>query len=123
MDKPKNWEPAREPEDLARFFISRANAGEVDGLTTLYEPEAVLVAPEGQQLVGTKAIREFYTELLKSRPVFQAGDQSPALRHGDIALTSSRLTNGAVTAEVARRQPDGTWLWIIDQPAIAQTTP
>ena len=44
-------------------------------------------------------------------------------RHANIALTSSRLTNGMVTAEIARQQPDSTWLRIIDQPAIAQETP
>lgn len=25
---------------------------------------------------------------------------------------------GGVTVELARRQPDGTWLWAIDQPNI-----
>ena len=28
--------------------------------------------------------------------------------------------NGSVTAEVARRQPDGSWLWIIDRYEIAR---
>jgi hypothetical protein len=28
------------------------------------------------------------------------------------------LANGAVTVEVARRQPDRTWLWVIDQPNV-----
>jgi hypothetical protein len=45
-----------------------------------------------------------------------------ALRRGNIALTSSRLVNGTVTAEVARRKPDGTWRWAIGQPAVAQET-
>jgi hypothetical protein len=40
------------------------------------------------------------------------------LRSGDLALTSTRLANGTVTVEVARRQPDGTWLWVIDQPNV-----
>jgi hypothetical protein len=41
----------------------------------------------------------------------------PALRFGDLALTSTRFAGGA-TAEVARRQPDGSWLWVIDQPRV-----
>jgi ketosteroid isomerase-like protein len=119
MDSLKNWRPALDPEDLARFFIARANAGDVDGLVALYQADAILVGPDGQPLVGAAAIHDFYAGLLKDKPAFQAGVQRPAIRHGDIALTSSRLANGAVTAEVARRQPDGAWLWIIDQPAIA----
>lgn len=42
MDSRKTWEPALEPEDLARFFVVRANAGDVDGLVALYETDAVL---------------------------------------------------------------------------------
>ena len=34
------------------------------------------------------------------------------------ALTSTRLPGGGATVEVARRQPDGTWLWVLDQPNI-----
>lgn len=37
---------------------------------------------------------------------------------GDLALTSARFDDGAATVEVARRQPDGTWLFVIDQPNI-----
>jgi ketosteroid isomerase-like protein len=120
MDSRKTWEPALEPEDLARSFVVRANAGDVDGLVALYEPDAVLAGSDGQVLIGTEAIRGFYARLLADRPTFVAGEQHAALRQGDLALTSSRLVNGIVTAEIARRQLDGTWLWAIDQPAIAQ---
>ncbi len=123
MASDKTWEAALSPEDLARFFVARANAGDVDGLVALYEPDAVLVGPDGRTMIGTDAIRSFYAQLLSSRPAFQPVDQRPAVRHGDVALTSSRLANGAVTAEVARQQPDGAWLWFIDQPAIARETP
>jgi ketosteroid isomerase-like protein len=109
---------AREPEDLARYFTERANAGDVDGLVALYEPDAVLALPSGRITVGRDAIRRVYAELLASGPTFQPGDQRPALRNGDLALTSSRLVNGNVTVEVAHRQVDGTWLWVLDQPNI-----
>ncbi len=110
---------AKEPEDLARLFLERANKGDADGLAALYEIDAILVGPQGQIVRGREAIRDFYAGLLKERPMFQPGEQRPALRNGDLALTSSRLSNGNVTAEVARRQIDGSWLWTIDQPAIA----
>ena len=32
-------ERATQPEHLGRLFVERANAGEVDGLVELYEPE------------------------------------------------------------------------------------
>jgi len=119
-DADKHWEPALNPEDIARFFVSRANAGDVDGLVALYEPDAVVAVGEGEVAVGSEASRSFYAKLLADRPQFEPGEQRPALRQGDLALTSSRLLNGTVTAEVARKQPDGTWLWVIDQPVIAR---
>jgi ketosteroid isomerase-like protein len=116
----QNSDRATKPEDLARFFIERANAGDVEGLVDLYEFDAVLACPGQQTAVGTEAIRLFYSTLLAQRPKFEPGRQQPVLRHGDLALTSSRLANGAVTAEIARRQSDGTWRWAVDQPAICQ---
>ena len=116
----KTWEPALDPEDLARSFVARANAGEVEGLVALYEPDAVLAGAEGRTMVGAEAIRCFYAGLLANRPRFEPGEQRPALRRGDLALTSSRLADGTATAEVARRQPDGTWLRAVDQPTFTR---
>lgn len=96
----------------------RANTGDVEGLVALYEPNAILACGNGQTAIGTKAIRRFYTELLATRPQFALGEQALSLQNGDLALTSSRLGNGNVTAEVARRHSDGMWLWAVDQPVI-----
>jgi hypothetical protein len=35
--------------------------------------------------------------------------------HGDIALTGIWFDDGGAAAEVARRQPDSTWPWLIDK--------
>ena len=109
---------ALQPEDLDRLFLERANAGDVDGVVALYEPGAVLAFPPGQPAIGTEAIRRAYAELLASPPRF-AGVIRPAIRNGDIAITSTTRAGNA-TVEVARRQPDGTWLWMIDQPNVLE---
>jgi ketosteroid isomerase-like protein len=110
-------EPAREPEDLARMFVERVNDGDLDGIVELYEPDAVLAFPTGRISVGSDEIREVYRELLAAAPKLSAGVQRPALRNGDLALTSTELEAGAgVPAEVARRRPDGTWRWLLDRP-------
>lgn len=113
MKKPKG---VSRPEELGRAFIERANSGDADGLAALYEPGAVLASPGGKPLVGRDSIHEFYSRLLSKRLKFK-GKQSPALINGDYALTSTRFDGGA-TAEVAHRQPDGTWLWVIDLPNV-----
>jgi ketosteroid isomerase-like protein len=118
MTRSTAHEPAAQPEDLSRFFLERANAGDVEGLVALYQPDAVLAFPPGQITVGRTAIREVYATLLAARPAFTSRGQQPALRNGDLALTSTRLPGGGATMEVARRQPDGSWLWVLDQPSI-----
>lgn len=110
-------EQATRPEDLSRFLVERANAGDVDGLVALYEPGAVLAVPAGQVAIGAEAIRQAYEQLLAGRPTFIAGDQRPALVNGELALTSTHIPGGA-TAEVARRQPGGTWLWAVGLPYV-----
>ncbi|MDQ3695537.1 MAG: nuclear transport factor 2 family protein [Chloroflexota bacterium] len=111
-------ERAEQPNDLGRFFVERANAGDVEGLVALYEPDAVLAFPPGQVTTGSQAIRQVFEQFLAGRPTLTPGEQQPALQAGDLALTSTRLAGGGASVEVARRQPDGTWLWIIDQPNV-----
>jgi ketosteroid isomerase-like protein len=112
-------EPARNPQDLERLLVSRERAGDVDGMVALYEPHAVLDCGDGRLLQGREAIYAFYAGLVAMGRKFDFGDQRPAIVSGDLALTSTRLPDGGVTAEIARRQNDGTWRWVIDQFAIA----
>jgi ketosteroid isomerase-like protein len=64
---------------------------------------------------GNTAIRRIFEDLVASGVRLTLGDQQRTLRVGDLALGSTRLADGGVTAEVARRQPDGTWRWVVDQ--------
>ena len=108
---------AEQPEDLAKLFVERANAGDADGLAALYEPDAVLAYPLGQETVGREAIRALFVQMLDARPQFTVEEPLPTVRHGELALTSTRPsddTGGRV--QVARRQPDGSWLRVIDRP-------
>ena len=107
--------PAKEPNDLEKFFVERANAGDVEGLVALYEPGAMLSDGAGGIAVGRAQIREFLTKFIADRPRLEPSNQAEALSCGDLSLTSSKLSNGDITAEVARRQTDGNWLWVIDQ--------
>jgi ketosteroid isomerase-like protein len=112
-------ERATEPEDLTRLFVERANAGDVDGLVDLYEPHAVLAFPPGSQTVGRDAIRAVFEQMLAQVPRFEQEPTLPTIRHGDLALTStvpSDDTGGRV--QLVRRQPDGSWLRVIDRPEV-----
>jgi ketosteroid isomerase-like protein len=114
-------EPARDPQDLERFLVARQQAGDIEGMVALFDRDAVIHADDGRVVRGHDEMRTYYRELAAGGRVFVMGEQQPALVNGDLALTSTRSRDGSVTAEVARRQPDGTWLWVIDQYEIAAT--
>ncbi|GAA2508912.1 YybH family protein [Winogradskya humida] len=110
-------EKALKPEDLTRLFVERANAGDAAGIAALYEEDAVMAYPPGQQTVGRAAIREFWEKVLTSAPRFEQEPPLPTLISGDIALTSTPPKDGAgARAQVVRRQSDGSWLRLLDQP-------
>jgi uncharacterized protein (TIGR02246 family) len=110
-------ERALRPEDLTRLFVERANAKDADGIAALYEEDAVMAYPPGQQTVGREAIRAFWQQALPHLPRFEPEPPLPTLISGDIALTSTPPKDGAgARAQVARRQPDGSWLRLLDQP-------
>lgn len=110
-------ERAAQPEDITRLFVERGNAGDADGLAALYEPDAVMAFPVGQMTVGREAIRAVYEQMLAQNPHFTPEEPLLTLRFGDLALTSTRASDEAgARAQVVRRQPDGTWLRILDRP-------
>jgi ketosteroid isomerase-like protein len=108
---------ATEPEDLTRLFVERANDRDAAGIAALYEEHAVMAYPPGELTVGREAIRALWDKVLAHAPRFEQEQPLPTLISGDIALTSTPAKDGAgARAQVVRRQPDGTWLRLLDQP-------
>ncbi len=113
------YEKAMRPEDITRLFVERSNAGDAAGVAELYEQDAVMAYPPGTQTVGREAIRELWQKALAAAPRFQPEEPLPTLVSGDIALTSTVAKDGTgARAQVLRRQPDGSWLRLLDQPEL-----
>ena len=108
---------ALEPEDLTRLFVELGNAGDAEGLANLYEQDATVAFPPGKLTVGHDAIKALYEQMLATKPHFRLETPLPTLVMGDIALTATpALDEAGARAQVVRRQPDGTWLRVLDRP-------
>ena len=112
-------EKARQPEDLTRLFVEHASAGDAAGIASLYETDAVMAYPPGSQTTGREAIRALWEKVLANAPRFEPESPLPTLVSGDIALTASGQGRHRGPVQVARRQPDGTWLRLLDQPELS----
>src|SRR5215468_4288685 len=115
------------PEDWPRQFEEQLNAGNLDGMLALYEPEAHFVKKSGETLVGQEAIRNALRSLIEAKTHFQSRVVR-ATTVGDIAqlytdFEGTRLDESGKTVpvrnsaiEVLRRQPDGSWKLIMGDP-------
>jgi uncharacterized protein (TIGR02246 family) len=103
------------------------NEGNVEAAVALYEPTATFVAEPGKPVTGHAAIREVMTAMMAGKPRVEM--KVPIVTvSGELALLVSDYTVTSIGAdgketkasgrgtEVVRRQPDGTWLFIIDNP-------
>jgi uncharacterized protein (TIGR02246 family) len=118
--------PARRPEELHTLVCQAVNAGDIPAALALYEPNASFVVEPGKVVTGTEAIREALSGFITTKPTItidakavESGDL--ALAYGTWSLTATRPDGSAISDSgqsrvVARRQPNGDWLVVIDDP-------
>jgi uncharacterized protein (TIGR02246 family) len=104
------------------------NARDLDGAVALYEPEAAFQAQRGAPpLKGIDAIRTALTGFLALEPRMD-GEIVKVVEAGDVALVINRwslrgtqpggepIEMGGTSADVLRRQADGSWRVVVDDP-------
>jgi len=118
------------PEQLHRRFQDAFNRHDLDSIVALYEPDAVLARVAGP-VQGADAIREAYRGILARRPTIDVQTlgvncaRDLAMLHGKWILhetgpDGSQICRKGRNTETARLQPDGRWLFAIDNPSVTQ---
>jgi uncharacterized protein (TIGR02246 family) len=106
---------AKEPQQLAAMFQKAIRAGDAEAALALFEPDAVLTTQQGRVCQGRDPIRELLTQYAAMKPPLQIENLN-TLRAGDLALMYNAPRHEGLdmegrAVEIARRQPDGTWLY------------
>lgn len=127
MTSPTAQKAARTPQEMHGVFKQYLEAEDLDGIMSLYEEGATMVTATGP-VTGLGAVRENLAPFiaLKAKIDFQ-----PAVvaQSGDIALVHAAWTGtgtgpdgevafSGITSEVVRKQADGSWKYVIDNPGM-----
>jgi uncharacterized protein (TIGR02246 family) len=117
-------------QEIHRRFEAAFNAADLDGILALYEPEAVFVDGDGAVLHGQEEIRGAFAQIFQAglRISLQTagvveGTGGLALMHGQWVLSGTGpdgepVERRGVSAEVLRRQGNGSWLYALDNPFV-----
>jgi|SRR6185369_3532200 len=112
--------PANSPEEICDLFKRYMADGDLESVLTLYDADAVFLNEAGEPAKGGRLKAELAVLAsartafeFKIRKVVRADDV--ALMHTDWEMSSLRRMS-VRAVEVARRQKDGTWRWLIGDP-------
>jgi len=118
---------ANSPAEVHELFTRYFSAGNLEALLSLYEPEATMVPMGASPVSGPEGIRAALNGFLALKPQLDLTSKK-IVQADDIALVLSSWTlkgtdanrqpieMAGQTSDVVRRQPDGTWLFVIDIP-------
>ena len=115
------------PEQLLKSIVDGINTGDIEALMTLYEPDAAFAPQAGSLAHGPAGVRDSIgaflamkgTLDLKVTRVLEAGGLALVVGVWSFAGTGSDgkpVTLTGRNADVLRRQADGSWRFVIDNP-------
>jgi ketosteroid isomerase-like protein len=115
------------PERVLETIVTGINSGDLESLMPLYESEAAFATEPGSLAHGAPGVREALTGFISMNGTLDL-EVTRVLEVDDLALVIGEWTFAgtgpdgqpvqlaARNADVLRRQPNGTWRFVIDNP-------
>ena len=115
------------PEQVLKSIVDGINTGNFDTLMPLYEPEAVFATQPGSLTRGLPGVREALAGFIAMKGTLDL-KVTRVLEASDLALVTTvwsftgtgpdgePVKLAAKSADVLRRQADGSWRFVIDNP-------
>ena len=121
---------AHKPEECDLLLFQIIETGDLDAAVALYEPDAIFVVSPDRVVTGHAAIREVLQDMIAAGATGKL-DEVTAVSgaDGSVAFTRAKgsstrpgpdgkpVTTRFHSIEVVRKQQDGTWRIIIDDPS------
>ncbi len=111
----------RDPAEIHRLFIIALLKKDIDAALSLYHEQAVFVPGPGEEAAqGHNVIRKQLEVFARIAPVMELVERSMTVANG-IAQVKMQWRLAAASEvytalDVLQRQPDGRWLFFIDNP-------
>ncbi len=118
---------ASSPEHAVELLDRAFNEGDLDAVLSFYEDAAVVVAEPSRLLRGTIELKRFFEDMIRSGLTAKQL-KTRVIETDGVALFMSRWmliphntsgkeeTRTFIATTVFRKQPDGTWKALIDNP-------
>jgi uncharacterized protein (TIGR02246 family) len=115
------------PEQLLESIVDGINSGNLEGLLTLYEDQAAFAAQPGTLAHGLEGIGGALAAFIAMKGILDL-KVTRVLEASGLALVTGvwtfdgtgpdgqPVTLTGQNADVLRRQPDGSWRFVIDNP-------
>lgn len=115
------------PLNVITQLVTAMNVQDLETAMALFEPGASFVMKPGVVVSGTSGIRHALNEFMALKPTLTIEAQQ-VVQAGDVAQYCARwsikgidLTGAAMrlvgrSSSILRRQPDGRWLFLVDNP-------
>ena len=115
------------PEEVLNTFVEGIKTGNIDSLMTLYEGNACFATQPGQLADSPESVRQSIQNFidlkgkvdLKVKRVLQAGNLALVISEWSVSGTGpdgNAVNMSNKSTDVLRKQADGTWLFVIDNP-------
>lgn len=116
------------PQQFDEHFTRAFNDADADAVLALYEPDATLIPKPGNPVTGSTALREAMGHFLalkgqidlRSVGVTETSGLALVLTDWTISggtdVDGNPVELGGRATNILRRQADGTWLCVIDDP-------
>ncbi len=115
------------PLDVITQLVTAMNAHDLKMAMTLFEPGASFVMKPGVVASGTAGIQQALEGFMALKPMLTI-DAQQVVQAGDVAQYCARWSIKGVdptgtaiqlsgrSSSILRRQPDGRWLFLVDNP-------